>query len=135
MAELLIFHHAQGLTPGVLAFAERVRAAGHTARVPDLFNGRTFDSLQDGIAYAGEVGFGAIVERGRAVADGLPEELVCVGFSLGALPAQALAQTRAGGPCRGAVPLLRSPGGIRRLARRRAAADSHHGPRPARIAA
>src|SRR5215212_681288 len=48
MAELLLFHHAEGLTPGVLA------------------------------------------------AEGLPEGLVYLGFSLGVLPAQMLAQTRAG---------------------------------------
>jgi dienelactone hydrolase len=96
MAELLVFHHAQGLTPGVLAFAGRMRAAGHTVHVPDLFEGRTFDSLEEGIGHAGAIGFGAIIERGRAAAEGLPEGLVHVGFSLGVLPAQALAQTRPG---------------------------------------
>jgi dienelactone hydrolase len=37
-----------------------------------------------------------IVERGAAAADGLPAEIVHAGFSLGALPAQMLAQTRPG---------------------------------------
>ena len=96
MAELLIFHHAQGLTPGVRAFAERLEAAGHTTHVPDLYEGRTFDSLEDGLAHAGEAGFGTILERGRAAAEGMPEALVLVGFSLGAMPAQLLAQTRPG---------------------------------------
>jgi dienelactone hydrolase len=96
MAEVLIFHHAQGLTAGVRAFADRLRGAGHTVHAPDLYEGRTFGRFEDGIANAQEVGFGTIVERGRAAADGLPHELVYVGFSLGVLPAQALAQTRPG---------------------------------------
>lgn len=96
MAELLLFHHAQGLTPGVLAFADALRAAGHTVHTPDLYDGRTFDDLDDGVGYAREVGFGTIVERGRQAADGLPDGLAYGGFSLGVMPAQLLAQTRAG---------------------------------------
>ncbi|MEU7014208.1 dienelactone hydrolase family protein [Streptomyces sp. NPDC046385] len=96
MAEVLLFHHAQGLTPGVLAFAEELRHAGHTVHAPDLYEGRTFDSLEAGAAYAMEVGFGTLVERGVRAADPLPERLVYAGFSLGVLPAQKLAQTRAG---------------------------------------
>ena len=96
MAELLLFHHAQGLTAGVRSFAERLCAAGHTVHVPDLYDGRTFDTFEEGIAHAGEVGFGTIIGRGGAAAEGLPEGLVYLGFSLGVLPAQMLAQTRAG---------------------------------------
>ncbi|MFC0843081.1 MULTISPECIES: dienelactone hydrolase family protein [Streptomyces] len=101
MAEVLLFHHAQGLTSGVRAFAETLRAAGHTVHVPDLYEGRVFDDLEDGVAHVQETGFGTIVERGRAAAEGLPAELVYVGFSLGVLPAQSLAQTRPG--ARGAL--------------------------------
>jgi len=96
MAELVIFHHSQGLTPGVRSFGARLAAAGHTVHVPDLYEGRTFDSLEEGIAYAGDAGFGTIIERGSAAAAELPSGLVYVGFSLGVLPTQALAQTRAG---------------------------------------
>ncbi|PKV83623.1 dienelactone hydrolase family protein [Streptomyces sp. TLI_146] len=96
MAEVLLFHHAQGLTSGVRAFAKTLRAAGHTVHVPDLYEGRVFDDLADGVAHVQETGFGTIVERGRAVAEGLPAELVYAGFSLGVLPAQSLAQTRPG---------------------------------------
>ncbi|MEU8757672.1 dienelactone hydrolase family protein [Streptomyces sp. NPDC048659] len=96
MAEVLLFHHARGLTPGVLGFAEELRRAGHVVHVPDLYEGRTFDSLEAGAGYAEEVGFGTIVERGVRAADPLPERLVYAGFSLGVLPAQKLAQTRAG---------------------------------------
>ena len=101
MAEVLLFHHAQGQTEGFLAFAEELRRAGHTVHTPDLYDGRTFDDLDEGVAYAGEVGFGEVIGRGVRAADGLPAELVYAGFSLGAVPAQKLAQTRAG--ARGAL--------------------------------
>lgn len=96
MAELLLFHHALGLTPGVVAFADRLRAAGHEVTTPDLYRGATFDTLDDGVAHAEEIGMETIVERGVAAADGLPVDVVYAGFSLGVLPAQKLAQTRAG---------------------------------------
>jgi len=96
MAELLIFHHAQGLTPGVRAFGGRMAAAGHTVHLPDLYDGRTFETLDEGIAHAGEIGFGTVIARGVAAAEGLPDALAYVGFSLGVLPAQALAQKRPG---------------------------------------
>ena len=96
MADVLILHHAQGLTSGMRAFGDRLTAAGHTVHMPDLYEGPTFDSLEDGVAHAGSVGFGTIIERGGAAAEGLPADLVYVGFSLGVLPAQALAQTREG---------------------------------------
>lgn len=96
MAEVLLFHHAQGLTSGVREFADQLSRAGHTVHVPDLYEGRVFDDLADGVAYAGETGFGTIMERGQAAAEGLPSELVYAGFSLGVMPAQQLAQTRPG---------------------------------------
>ena len=96
MAEVLLFHHAQGLTPGCLAFAEDLRAAGHVVHAPDLYDGKTFTELTDGVGYAEQVGFDTILERGRLAADSLPNELVYAGFSLGVLPAQMLAQTRPG---------------------------------------
>jgi dienelactone hydrolase len=96
MAEVLLFHHAQGLTPGVVAFADELRRAGHTVHAPDVYDGRTFDTLDEGLAYAREVGFGEVFERGVRAADGLPSELVYAGFSLGGMPAQKLAQTRPG---------------------------------------
>jgi dienelactone hydrolase len=102
MAEVLLFHHAQGQTPGFHAFADELRRAGHTVHTPDLFDGRTFNTIDAGMAYAEEIGFpGEIIERGVREADGLPAELVYGGFSLGVLPAQKLAQTRPG--ARGAL--------------------------------
>jgi dienelactone hydrolase len=96
MAEVLLFHHVQGLTSGIRDFAERLRQAGHTVHTPDLFEGRVFDKIEEGLAHVNEVGFGEVIERGRRAAEGLPVELVYAGFSLGVLPAQMLAQTRPG---------------------------------------
>jgi dienelactone hydrolase len=101
MAEVLLFHHAQGLTHGVQAFAGDLRAAGHTVHTPDLFDGRTFPSIDEGLAYIRGIGFDDMRERGVRVADELPPALVYAGFSFGVLPAQKLAQTRAG--ARGAL--------------------------------
>ena len=58
MTEVLLFHHAQGQTPGFLAFADELRAAGHTVHAPDLYDGRTFADLDEGVGYAQEIGFG-----------------------------------------------------------------------------
>ncbi|BCJ70171.1 dienelactone hydrolase family protein [Polymorphospora rubra] len=96
MAEVLLFHHAQGLTSGVRDFADVLRQAGHTVHAPDLYEGEVFDTLEEGVAHAGKVGFGALAERGRLLAEELPPELVYVGLSLGVVPAQMLAQTRPG---------------------------------------
>ena len=96
MAELILFHHAQGLTPGVLEFADRIRAAGHSVAVPDLYDGATFATVEEGVAHAKSLGFEAILEQARSLAADLPEHLVYAGFSLGALAAHMLAQTRPG---------------------------------------
>lgn len=96
MTDVILFHHAQGLTEGVRAFADELQAAGHSVTVPDLYDGKTFDALDEGIAYARRVGFGAIGERGRQAAAALPSGIVYAGFSLGVMCAQGLAQTRPG---------------------------------------
>ncbi len=101
MAHVLLFHHAQGVTPGVTAFADELRAAGHTVDVPDLFDGRTFGSIEDGMAFIKGQGFDALRQRGVRNADDLPAELVYAGFSFGETVAQELAQTRPG--ARGAL--------------------------------
>ena len=102
MAEVVLFHHALGLTPGVVAFADELRRAGHTVHTPDLFEGRTFGSIEEGMGYAQEIGFpGEVIGRGVQAVAGLPDGLVYAGFSLGVLPAQMLAQTRPG--ARGAL--------------------------------
>ena len=96
MAEILLLHHIQGLTPGVIAFADSVRAGGHTVHTPDLFDGRTFDSIEAGQAYLGEVGFQEVGARAARAAQDLPAGLVYAGFSLGVMAAQQLTQNRPG---------------------------------------
>ena len=96
MAEIALFHHAQGLTDGVGAFADRLRAAGHTVHTPDLYEGRTFATLEEGLDHARSIGFDNLLDAGVAAGEALPAEVVYAGFSLGVMPAQKLAQTRAG---------------------------------------
>jgi dienelactone hydrolase len=94
MAEVLLFHHALGLTSGCRSFAGELRAAGHVVHTPDLYQGKTFSTLEEGIAHVKGAGFDTIMQRGRQAAEGLPSELVYAGISLGVMPAQFLAQTR-----------------------------------------
>ena len=101
MAEVLLFHHAQGLTLGVQAFADELQAAGHSVHTPDLFEGRTFGSIDEGMTYIKGNGMDEMVEKGERTADDLPNELVYAGFSFGEMIAQKLAQTRPG--ARGAL--------------------------------
>ena len=101
MAEVLLYHHVQGLTEGVRSFAEELSRAEHTVHTPDLFDGRTFGTIEEGIAFARNEGFGALTERGVKAAEELDPELVYAGFSFGAGIAQQLAQTRPG--ARGAL--------------------------------
>lgn len=101
MTEILLFHHALGLTPGITEFADHLRGAGHTVHTPDLYDGHTFRTVEEGVGFARDTGFGTIVERGVRAADDLPSDLVYAGFSLGVMPAQQLAQTRPG--ARGAL--------------------------------
>lgn len=101
MTNVILFHHAQGLTPGVHEFADRLRAAGHDVTAPDLYDGATFDTLEEGVGHAEQVGFDTILERARIAAESLPDDAVYAGFSLGVMPAQMLAQTRPG--ARGAL--------------------------------
>jgi dienelactone hydrolase len=96
VADVVLFHHALGLTSGVQAFADRLRAAGHLVIVPDFYAGRTFESIEAGVAHAEAEGFAAIVDRAIAAAQPLPSPVVVAGLSLGSLPAQKLAQTHPG---------------------------------------
>jgi dienelactone hydrolase len=101
MTEVALYHHVQGLTPGVRSFADRLREAGHTVHTPDLFDGRTFETLDDGLAFAREAGFDTLAERGVAAAGVFGADVVYAGFSFGVMIAQQLAQTRPG--ARGAL--------------------------------
>ena len=74
------------------AFADDLRAGGHIVHTPDLFDGRIFPSIEEGLAYIEKSGLDDL--RMRGVRDDLPFELVYAGFSFGVLPTQQLAQTR-----------------------------------------
>lgn len=101
MTEVVLFHHVQGLTEGVQSFAEELRQAGHTVHTPDMFEGRTFATIEEGMAFAEQSGFGALAERGVAAAEQIGSDAVYAGFSFGVIPAQKLAQTLPG--ARGAL--------------------------------
>jgi dienelactone hydrolase len=101
MTEVVLYHHVQGLTEGVRSFADRLQKAGHTVHTPDLFDGRTFQTIEDGMAFARETGFDALAERGVAAGEAIRPEVVYGGFSFGVMAAQQLAQTRPG--ARGAL--------------------------------
>jgi dienelactone hydrolase len=101
MAEVVLYHHVQGLTDGVQSFADELRRAGHTVHAPDLFDGRTFDTIEEGMAFARGIGFGPLAERGVAAAEQIDNNAVYAGFSMGVMIAQQLAQTRPG--ARGAL--------------------------------
>jgi len=101
MTEVVLYHHVQGLTKGVQSFADELRQAGHTVHTPDLFDGRRFDTIEEGMAFARDAGFAALAERGVAAAEGISPDVVYAGFSFGVMAAQQLAQTRPG--ARGAV--------------------------------
>ncbi|WP_372697922.1 dienelactone hydrolase family protein [Arthrobacter sp. JSM 101049] len=97
MADVVLFHHVLGLTPGIEEFAELLRAGGHTVHTPDLFDGARFDTLEAGVHHAAEeIGFAEVLARGTAAVEGLGAGLVYAGYSMGVLPAQKLAQTRPG---------------------------------------
>ena len=101
MAEVVLFHHLQGLTEGVRAFAGELRAGGHTVHTPDLFDGQRPASIDDGAKLVESIGDEVLAERADQAVAGLPENLVYGGFSFGVISAQRLAQTRPG--ARGAL--------------------------------
>jgi dienelactone hydrolase len=101
MAEVVLFHHVQGLTDGVRAFAEELRAGGHTVHTPDLFDGERAATIEDGLALVGRIGDETIETRANEAVASVPPGVVYGGFSFGVLSAQRFAQTRPG--ARGAL--------------------------------
>jgi len=97
----MLFHHVQGLTDGIRAFAEELRAGGHTVHTPDIFDGERPATVDDGVAHVRSIGDELLGERAARAVAHLPEELVYAGFSWGAGVAQEFAQTRPG--ARGAL--------------------------------
>lgn len=95
--EIVLFHSVLGLRPGVLRWAERLRAEGHTVHTPDLYDGEVFDDYEAGFAKVEAMGgIGALMERTHAAVAHLPQDVVYAGFSNGGGSAELLALTRQG---------------------------------------
>jgi dienelactone hydrolase len=92
MAEILLFHHALGLTDGLQAFAERLRADHHIVHCPDSYSGHTFDDLDEGLPFAQSIGHDALAEVANRAYRQHRDADVVMGFSLGTAQAQELAQ-------------------------------------------
>lgn len=124
MAEIVLFHHSCGVTPGVTSFARTLAAAGHTVHTPDLYEGRTFTDLDEGVAFADAIGEDVLAERAAEAVSALPTTLVYGGMSMGA--------ARAGGvralPARRGTtrdgPRPRPPGPVLRAAQAGSSAES-----------
>ncbi len=101
MVDVVLFHHVQGLTEGVLAFADELRSGGHAVQTPDLFDGQRFATVDDGFAYLKATGDEELRERTARASAELPDHAVFAGISWGVGTAQVLAQTRPG--ARGAL--------------------------------
>lgn len=101
MATVVLLHHALGLTSSLRDYADVLRSYGHDVTTPDLFDGHTFANVHAGVSYAESLGFDTLVAKAETAVNRLPADAVYMGFSLGVLPAQHLAQTRPG--ARGAV--------------------------------
>src|SRR5439155_13702680 len=124
MTTVLLFHHAQGQTPGFLAFAQELRDAGHTVHAPDVYDRQTFATLDEGIAHAREIGFGEILRRGTEAATDLPSDIVYAGFSMGVMAAVA-DPDKAGRQRRALILRLLGAVGVRQpVAGRRACSNS-----------
>ena len=89
---IMLFHSVHGLRPAVRAAAHRLRAAGHEVWTPDPFDGRTFEDVEEALAFSEQVGKDELLRRAVLAAAPYSERgLVYAGFSLGAAIAQTLA--------------------------------------------
>lgn len=96
MPTVALFHSALGLRPAVHRFADALRVDGHTVHTPDLFEGKVFERLEDGIAERDAIGIPVLMGRAAEAVAGLPKDVVYAGFSMGAASAQWLGATRPG---------------------------------------
>ncbi|WP_371931422.1 dienelactone hydrolase family protein [Glutamicibacter sp. MNS18] len=96
MADVVLFHHVQGLTPGVQAIAQELESHGHTVHTPDFFDGVHPMDIDAGIGLVTELGESALTHRAIELVDSLPADLVYAGISWGAVLAQRFAQQRPG---------------------------------------
>lgn len=96
MVQLAVFPHAMGVTAGMRAFVNALADDGHEVQLVDLYDGIVCDDLDAGIEHANEIGFSTVIDRGVAAIEPDATGVVVIGFSLGVLPAQKLAQTHPG---------------------------------------
>ncbi|WP_418276900.1 dienelactone hydrolase family protein [Isoptericola jiangsuensis] len=96
MTEIVLFHHARGLTAGVRDLADVLGSHGHTVHTPDLFEGRVFDTVDDGVAHASSIGEDVLAARAAQATAALPTALVYGGLSMGAARAAEGVLTRPG---------------------------------------
>ncbi|HEY6249206.1 MAG TPA: dienelactone hydrolase family protein [Candidatus Angelobacter sp.] len=99
--EVVLFHSAYGLRPGVLQWAERLRQGGCTVHAPDLYDGQVFSDRMEAVRKIQELGFDGMLARGQAAVSQLRSDLFYAGFSNGGACAELLAATRPGS--RGAI--------------------------------
>ncbi|RLV78222.1 MULTISPECIES: dienelactone hydrolase family protein [Streptomyces violaceusniger group] len=89
---IVLFHSAYGLRPAVHEAADRLRAAGHEVVVPDLYEGETAETVEDGMVIKERIGRDELLKRAvTAAAPYSDRGLVYAGFSLGGSLAQNLA--------------------------------------------
>ena len=110
--EIVLFHSAYGLRPGVLQWAERLRHIGYTVHTPDLYDGEVFSDRMAAVRKIQELGFEKLLARSQAAVSHLCSDLVYAGFSNGGACAELVAATRPG--ARGAI-LMHAPLPIRDL--------------------
>lgn len=96
MTEIVMFHHVLGRTAALEEIASGLRDAGHTVHVPDLFDGRTFNTIYEGMAFVETIDSDELLGKAEAEVQSLPDDIVYLGFSLGAAFAQQLVQNREG---------------------------------------
>ncbi|MEU4498182.1 dienelactone hydrolase family protein [Streptomyces sp. NPDC023998] len=89
---IMLFHSVYGLRPAVRAAADRLREAGHQVHVPDLFEGQTVESVEEGRELKDKIGNEELLRRAILAASPYSDRgLVYAGFSLGGSIAQNLA--------------------------------------------
>jgi dienelactone hydrolase len=94
MATIALFHSVLGIRPGLLQFADTLRAAGHEVHVMDQNEGKVFDEYEPAMALMEEVGFKELTARAMAATANLPDGFVTAGFSNGAGMAEYVAGRR-----------------------------------------
>ncbi|RRD46733.1 dienelactone hydrolase family protein [Tessaracoccus sp. OH4464_COT-324] len=88
MTEIVLFHHALGLTDGVRQFADQLRSRGFAVRTPDLFEGRVFSSVEEAFQYVERVSCATLLQRAEESCVEIHGRIIFGGFSLGVVPAQ-----------------------------------------------